>query len=181
MPVKIKVGTTGKFQMTTLTDPPQESFRLSMLINDTRYRSLTFQGIALLVLMPVLLIEVNSGKLVIPDLLRPIFDTPDRSRSAYGRLGFERVYGVFDHPILWGLFCSLTLANFVTMARGNMAKITFGVALSIFTTMLSLSSAPLMACALGLREPTTGVPSIMLSGLLDPLLTLSDGLTEKLS
>lgn len=104
--------------------------------------------IALLVLMPVLLIEVNSGKLVIPDLLRPIFDTPDRSRSAYGRLGFERVYGVFDHPILWGLFCSLTLANFVTMARGNMAKITFGVALSIFTTMLSLSSAPLMACAL---------------------------------
>ncbi|MEM9432330.1 MAG: ABC transporter permease subunit [Pseudomonadota bacterium] len=37
--------------MTTLTDPPQESFRLSMLINDTRYRSLTFQAIALLVLI----------------------------------------------------------------------------------------------------------------------------------
>ncbi len=34
--------------MTTLTDPPKESFRLSMLINDTRYRSLTFQAIALL-------------------------------------------------------------------------------------------------------------------------------------
>ncbi|WP_412553446.1 amino acid ABC transporter permease [Shimia sp. MIT1388] len=32
--------------MTTLTDPPKESFRLSMLINDTRYRSLTFQAIA---------------------------------------------------------------------------------------------------------------------------------------
>ncbi|MDW3181125.1 ABC transporter permease subunit [Roseobacter sp.] len=37
--------------MTTLTDPPRESFRLSMLINDTRYRSLTFQAIALLVLI----------------------------------------------------------------------------------------------------------------------------------
>ncbi|WP_187431575.1 amino acid ABC transporter permease [Roseobacter fucihabitans] len=37
--------------MTILTDPPRESFRLSMLINDTRYRSLTFQGIALLVLI----------------------------------------------------------------------------------------------------------------------------------
>ncbi|MRU15134.1 ABC transporter permease subunit [Roseovarius sp. A21] len=33
--------------MTTLSDPPRESFRLSMLINDTRYRSYTFQFIAL--------------------------------------------------------------------------------------------------------------------------------------
>lgn len=37
--------------MTTMTDPPQASFRLSMLVNDTRYRSYTFQFIALLVLI----------------------------------------------------------------------------------------------------------------------------------
>ncbi len=37
--------------MTTLTDPPRESFRLSMLLNDTRYRSFTFQGIALILLI----------------------------------------------------------------------------------------------------------------------------------
>ncbi|MEM7076028.1 MAG: ABC transporter permease subunit [Pseudomonadota bacterium] len=37
--------------MTTLTDPPQGSFRLSMLLNDTRYRSYTFQFIALLALI----------------------------------------------------------------------------------------------------------------------------------
>lgn len=36
--------------MTTLTDPPRESFRLSMLINDTRYRSLTFQAMAAIAL-----------------------------------------------------------------------------------------------------------------------------------
>lgn len=36
--------------MTTMTDPPQESFRLSMLLNDTRYRSYTFQVIAVLAL-----------------------------------------------------------------------------------------------------------------------------------
>jgi general L-amino acid transport system permease protein len=40
--------------MTTLTDPPQESFRLSMLINDTRYRSYTFQFIALLLLIALM-------------------------------------------------------------------------------------------------------------------------------
>lgn len=37
--------------MTTMTDPPQESFQFSMLINDTRYRSYTFQFIALLLLI----------------------------------------------------------------------------------------------------------------------------------
>ncbi len=36
--------------MTTITDPPKESFRLSQLIYDTRYRSLTFQAIAALLL-----------------------------------------------------------------------------------------------------------------------------------
>jgi general L-amino acid transport system permease protein len=34
--------------MTTFTDPPRESFRLSMLIYDTRYRSMTIQVVALI-------------------------------------------------------------------------------------------------------------------------------------
>lgn len=34
--------------MTTLTDPPRESFRPSMLIYDTRYRSMTIQVVALI-------------------------------------------------------------------------------------------------------------------------------------
>lgn len=34
--------------MTTLTDPPRESFRLSMLLYDSRYRSITIQIIALI-------------------------------------------------------------------------------------------------------------------------------------
>jgi general L-amino acid transport system permease protein len=34
-----------------MTDPPRAAFRLSMLLNDTRYRSYTFQAIALLVLI----------------------------------------------------------------------------------------------------------------------------------
>ncbi|WP_299784463.1 ABC transporter permease subunit [uncultured Marivita sp.] len=37
--------------MSTITDPPAGSFRLSMLINDTRYRSYTFQFIALVLLI----------------------------------------------------------------------------------------------------------------------------------
>ncbi|MDU9005904.1 amino acid ABC transporter permease [Sedimentitalea todarodis] len=37
--------------MTTITDPPTEQFRLSMLVNDTRYRSATFQAIAVILLV----------------------------------------------------------------------------------------------------------------------------------
>jgi general L-amino acid transport system permease protein len=36
--------------MTTITDPPSDSFKPSMLLNDTRYRSITFQVIALILL-----------------------------------------------------------------------------------------------------------------------------------
>jgi len=43
-----KAGVDGDVFMTTLTDPPKESFRLSMLIYDTRYRSLTIQVVALI-------------------------------------------------------------------------------------------------------------------------------------
>ncbi len=37
--------------MTSITDPQQGSFRLSMLLNDTRYRSMTLQVIAFIVLI----------------------------------------------------------------------------------------------------------------------------------
>ena len=37
--------------MTSMVDPKEGSFRLSMLINDTRYRSYTFQFLALLCLI----------------------------------------------------------------------------------------------------------------------------------
>lgn len=41
--------------MSTLTDPPSRSFRPSMLINDKRYRSYTFQAIALFALFAAFL------------------------------------------------------------------------------------------------------------------------------
>ncbi|GKY89188.1 amino acid ABC transporter permease [Sinisalibacter aestuarii] len=40
--------------MTTLTDPPKESFRLSMLIYDSRYRSMTIQIVALIAVLTLI-------------------------------------------------------------------------------------------------------------------------------
>jgi len=46
--------------MTTITDPPQGSFKLSMLLNDTRYRSYTFQFIALILLIGAIAYLVSN-------------------------------------------------------------------------------------------------------------------------
>jgi len=54
--------------MTTLTDPPEGAFRLSMLLNDTRYRSYTFQGIAFVLLISVVVYLANNVMTNLRDL-----------------------------------------------------------------------------------------------------------------
>jgi len=54
--------------MTTITDPPKESFRLSMLIYDTRYRSITFQVIAMIAFLTLIGWIVNNTAQNLADL-----------------------------------------------------------------------------------------------------------------
>ncbi|OWU84007.1 amino acid ABC transporter permease [Oceanicola sp. 22II-s10i] len=54
--------------MTTLTDPPAESFKLSMLIYDTRYRSITFQTIALIAFLLLIGWLINNTAQNLVDL-----------------------------------------------------------------------------------------------------------------
>ncbi|WP_435230848.1 amino acid ABC transporter permease [Pseudopelagicola sp. nBUS_20] len=58
--------------MTTLTDPPKESFRLSMLIYDTRYRSLTIQVVAMMGFMLVAAWLINNTLTNLATLGKPI-------------------------------------------------------------------------------------------------------------
>ena len=58
--------------MTTLTDPPREGFRLSMLIYDTRYRSLTIQVVALMAFMLLAAWLINNTAQNLADLGKPI-------------------------------------------------------------------------------------------------------------
>ena len=46
--------------MASITDPPQESFQLSKLLTDTRYRSYTFQAIALLALIAAFAVILSN-------------------------------------------------------------------------------------------------------------------------
>jgi general L-amino acid transport system permease protein len=54
--------------MTTLTDPPKESFRLSMLLNDSRYRSITIQIVALIAFLTLIGWLVNNTAQNLADL-----------------------------------------------------------------------------------------------------------------
>ncbi|MBA83482.1 amino acid ABC transporter permease [Thalassobius sp. S69A] len=54
--------------MTTLTDPPKESFRLSMLIYDTRYRSMTIQVVAMIGFMSLFAWLISNTAANLQDL-----------------------------------------------------------------------------------------------------------------
>ncbi len=58
--------------MTTLTDPPKEQFRLSMLLYDTRYRSATIQVIAMLCFMLLAAWLINNTAQNLAALGKPI-------------------------------------------------------------------------------------------------------------
>lgn len=117
-------------------------------IDDYRY-FFRLMMVALTILAPLALVETLTGRIVFSEIfgVLPGIDVPSRGGSAYARWGLERVYAVFDHPILYGLFCSLTLANFVFLYQGRTPLIVFGVVFAFATTFMSLSSAPLLACA----------------------------------
>lgn len=116
-------------------------------VNDYR-RMIRLLLNSLIFLLPFALIELITGHIVIAEIAGNIFDTISRGRSAYGRMGLERVYAVFAHPILYGLYCSLAIANLYYMARGKGFLRFTGMLFATFMTFMSLSSAPLLACML---------------------------------
>ncbi|PWE32725.1 amino acid ABC transporter permease [Maritimibacter sp. 55A14] len=76
--------------MSAITDPPPKSFRLSMLVNDTRYRSYTFQFIALVLL--IMLVSYLGANLV--------QNLADQGQNiSYGFLGEPAGYDINQRPI----------------------------------------------------------------------------------
>jgi hypothetical protein len=101
--------------------------------------------LSLLVLFPFALFELFTGRNIWAALFDPIFAVHVKGRSAYGRMGLERVMSGFEHPILYGLFCSLGVANFFYVFQPKLFKASIMMLFSAGMTFMSLSSAPLMA------------------------------------
>lgn len=114
------------------------------------YRAfVTCMLVALVVLCPFAIMELLGGKNPLRFLLSFALKVPPLMWNG-PRLGFShRVQGPFDHAILFGLFCSLAVGNFLYVYRGRLLRLA-SVGLAIFMTMLALSSGPLLSVGIQL-------------------------------
>ncbi|MHA6731520.1 O-antigen ligase family protein [Devosia sp. A369] len=97
-----------------------------------------------LVLFPLALLEVATGRNIVLELASRVLPTHIINYQP-PRLGIRRVQSVFEHPILFGVFCSGALAM-TYIVRGYAKTMTQRVASTgvvAITAFLSMSSGPM--------------------------------------
>jgi hypothetical protein len=98
----------------------------------------------LVFLLPFVLIEQFTRRALLNEILGAAFET--LPYVDYGtRLGLNRIQATFEHPILYGMFCSIGIANLFYLNRDNIAKALSLSGFSLFMTFAALSSAPLLS------------------------------------
>ena len=100
-------------------------------------------------LFPFVLVEFLTDRNILQEISRQFLPTLFKAESSRGRLGLYRVMAGFEHPILYGLFCSMTLTVLFLMARDGLRRLAI-LGFVGFMTFASLSSAPLLAFAIQL-------------------------------
>ena len=121
--------------------------------NATDYR-MHFRNvlIALVLLAPFVLAEMLTTRLVLSEILRSVAPTHMKLQTDADqmRMGFYRAQAVLEHPILWGVFCSLTIANAFYIWRERFFRSVILTGFATGMTFTSLSSGPLLAAAIQL-------------------------------
>jgi hypothetical protein len=110
------------------------------------YRAfIRYHLIAMIVLLPFILMEMANGNAVVQDIFKAVFQKnyPDINHSP--RAGFWRAQGPFTHPILWGVFCSIAVANGYYLMRPSRFKGIVRAGFGLFMTFASLSSGPFLS------------------------------------
>ena len=103
--------------------------------------------------LPFAIYETITNQPLILDLIRKIPGlTSDYSVHYARRLGFARVQGVFPHPILFGIFCSMTFSLCLIALKDVLSTSTryLCTAIIVVCTFLSLSSGAILAILLQL-------------------------------
>jgi O-Antigen ligase len=103
----------------------------------------------LIFLFPFALIEFVTQRQILNDLLGLAIPVHPPAGD-HSRLGFYRVQGVFENPILFGLFCSIAVANFYYVFSGGRLRHWSSVGLAGVMTFFSLSSAATISMGLQL-------------------------------
>lgn len=95
----------------------------------------------LLFYLPFVLIELVTRRMLVSEILGIVLEVPPRAGQG-PRLGLWRVQGFLPHSILFGLFCSIGIANFYYIHARAPVRRTATTGLAAFMAALSLSSAP---------------------------------------
>lgn len=99
-------------------------------------------------LLPLAVLEATSGHAIILETFRKVFASY-QILNQDPRWGLRRVVGPFEHPILFGVFCSsiVGMVYYVTGYGRSFLRRFVQVALVSATAFLSLSSGPLTSMA----------------------------------
>jgi hypothetical protein len=116
-----------------------------MVRNADDYRLLMrcFLG-GLLIMAPFAAIEMLTDTNLVSRITSLVL-MPFEQAEHPPRLGLHRAQVSFEHPILFGLFCSLGFANAFYIYRLKKTRRLFWMGTSGFTTFASLSSAPMLS------------------------------------
>ncbi len=104
----------------------------------------------LIFLAPFVLVELLTDRNLLQEIFRSILPTYFKAASSYGRMGLNRVMAPFEHPILYGLFCSISLAPIAYIQSEKPGRALLLVSFIGAMTFAALSAAPLLAVAIQL-------------------------------
>lgn len=101
--------------------------------------------IVLAIMLPFALVEFVTGTQYWARILDLFGNVVYRGPSSRPRLGFDRVLVGFDHPILYGIFCSMAAATAVYAFRGSPMATGLRLAFVGFMSFMSLSSGAVLS------------------------------------
>ncbi|XWN30995.1 MAG: O-antigen ligase family protein [Devosia sp.] len=97
----------------------------------------------ILFVLPFAIIETLTGTHILRDIAGQIFGREGLFVGRPPRLGLDRAYGPFEHPIHYGLFCATILGMIVSTQKSMIAAFRKYVLVAV-AVFCSLSSGPFM-------------------------------------
>lgn len=126
-----------------------------LIRNVQDYRNfIRFFLLSLLLLLPFVIYESISGRMMIGEIFSRFFPVPTKNNE--WRYGLSRVQGVFPHSILFGLYCSINAANVIFLYKDRLLRLLPRFALVLYMTFASLSSAPMLSVIIQIATFTWG-------------------------
>ena len=121
----------------------------TLIRNPADYRTfIKYLIVILLILFPFSVLEFFTNINLIQDLFEKILPTLQKPLSLEWRNGFSRVMSGFEHPILYGLFCAMTVAPIYYFLKSKLSIAIIFTAFAFGMTYMSLSSAPIIAAGI---------------------------------